>query len=65
MSTLFRVTSFQYDGKIVTIDQISFVGPDLSANHPNSLNVPNMQVVSPSSLVNYMATCSMSAPTDE
>jgi hypothetical protein len=28
VSTLFRVISFPYNGKIVTIDQISFIGPD-------------------------------------
>lgn len=47
VSTLFRVMSFSHDGKIVTIDQLSFVGPNLIANHPASLNVRNMQVVSP------------------
>ena len=28
VSTLFRVISFPHDGRIVTIDQISFIGPD-------------------------------------
>ena len=28
VSTLFRVMHFPHDGKIVTIDQISFVTPD-------------------------------------
>jgi hypothetical protein len=28
VSTLFRVISFPHDGRIVTIDQLSFIGPD-------------------------------------
>jgi hypothetical protein len=37
MSTLFRVIYFPHDGRIVTIDQLSFVGPDLTIN---SMNLP-------------------------
>jgi hypothetical protein len=38
MSTLFRVISFPHDGRIVTIDQLLFVGPDLTINSMTSLN---------------------------
>jgi hypothetical protein len=38
VSTLFFVISFPHDGIIVTIDQLSFVGPDLITNPINSLN---------------------------
>ena len=52
VSTLFRVMYFPHDGKIVTIDQLSFVKPDhcMNPSHQNSLNVPHVLVVpSPSS----------------
>lgn len=65
MSTLFQVIFFLHDGKIVTIDQLSFLGPELTSNHPNSLNVPNMQMVSSSPQVNYVETCPMPNPIDE
>jgi hypothetical protein len=38
VSTLFHVISFPNNGRIVTIDQISFVGPDLTINSMISLN---------------------------
>jgi hypothetical protein len=56
MSTLFRAICFPYNGKIVTIDQLSFVGPHLTANHLPSLNGPYVQVVSPPPQFNYVAT---------
>ena len=48
---------FTHDGIIVIIDQISFVCLDhcMTANHLNSLNVPYIQVVSPTPEVNYVA----------
>ena len=52
VSTLFRVIHFPHDGKIVTIDQLSFVKPDhhITPSHKNSLNVPYVLVIpSPSS----------------
>ena len=52
VSTLFRVMHFPHDGKIVTIDQLSFVKADhhMTPSHQNSLNVPHVLVVpSPSS----------------
>ena len=47
MSTLFCVIYFPLDGRIVTIDQLSFVGPDLITNLMNSLNGSRIQMVSP------------------
>ena len=52
VSTLFRVMHFPHDGKIVTINQLSFVTPDhciIPSNH-TSLNVLHVLVIpSPSS----------------
>ena len=44
VSTLFQVIYFPNDGKIVIIDQPSFVKPDhrMTANHQTSLNVPHV-----------------------
>jgi hypothetical protein len=47
VSTLFRVIYFPRDGRIVTIDQLSFIGPDLTMNSMTSLNGSYMQTVSP------------------
>ena len=52
VSTLFQVMHFSHDGKIVTIDNFSFVIPDyhVTLSHQNSLNVPHVLMVpSPSS----------------
>jgi hypothetical protein len=38
VSTLFHVIYFPHDGRIVTIDQLSFIGPDLTINPMTSLN---------------------------
>jgi hypothetical protein len=35
VSTLFRVMHFPHNGNIVTIDQLSFVSPDLTIDHLN------------------------------
>jgi hypothetical protein len=43
VSTLFRVIYFPHDGRVVTIDQLSFIGPDWMT----SLNGSYMQTVSP------------------
>ena len=47
MSTLFRVMYFPHDGKIVTVDQLSFVKPDhrMTPSHQTSLNVLHVLVV--------------------
>jgi hypothetical protein len=52
VSTLFRVISFPHDGRIVTIDQLSFISPEWVT----SLSGSYMQTVSPPSHVNYVAS---------
>jgi hypothetical protein len=47
VSTLFHVIYFPHDGRMVTIDQLSFVVPDLTINPMTSLNRSYMQSVSP------------------
>jgi hypothetical protein len=54
MSTLFHVISFLQDGRMVTIDQLSFVGPDLTINPITSLTGSYMQSESPLPMVNYV-----------
>jgi hypothetical protein len=46
VSTVFHVIYFPHDGRMVMIDQISFVGPDLTLNPMTSLNGSYMQSVS-------------------
>jgi hypothetical protein len=65
MSTLFRVIYFPHDGRVVTIDQLSFVVPDLTINSMTSLNVSYMQMVSPPPQVNYVALYPMPLIVDE
>jgi hypothetical protein len=65
VSTLFRVIYFPHDGRIVTIDQLSFVGPDLTINSMTSLNGSYMQMVSPPPQVNYVALSPMPSAVDE
>jgi hypothetical protein len=38
VSTIFPMISFPHDGRMVDIDQISFIGPNLTINPMNSLN---------------------------
>jgi len=47
ISSLFHVMCFSHEGRIVTIDQLLFVGPNLTPNQPCSVNGPYVQVVSP------------------
>jgi hypothetical protein len=65
MSTLFRVISFPHDGTIVNIDQLSFVGPDLTINSMTSLNGSYMQMISPSPQVNYVVLYPMTSAANE
>jgi len=65
MSTRFRVIYFPHDGRIVTIDQLSFVGPDLTIKSMTSLNGSYMQMVSPSPQVNYAALYPMPLAANE
>jgi hypothetical protein len=60
VSTLFRVISFPHDGIIVTIDQLSFIGPDWVT----SLSGSYMQTISPSPHVNYVALSPMTSTFD-
>jgi hypothetical protein len=66
MSTLFHVISFPHDGRMVTLDQLSFASPSLTINSMNSLNSPYMQtVVSPLPQVNYVALSPMLPVADD
>jgi hypothetical protein len=60
VSTLFHVISFPHDGRIVTIDQLSFIGPDWVT----SLSGSYMQTVSPPPHVNYVALSPMTSTSD-
>ena len=50
---------------MVTIDQLSFVGPDLTINSKNSLNGSYMQTVSPLPQVNYVVLSPMPSISDD
>jgi hypothetical protein len=65
VSTLFQAMCFVHNGNIVTIDQLSFVGPDLITNHLNSLNVLYMKVTSLPPQVNYVVSCTMPSATNK
>jgi hypothetical protein len=61
VSTLFRVISFPHDGRVVTVDQLSFIEPAWIA----SLNGSCMQTVSPPPQVNYVALSPMVSTSDD
>jgi hypothetical protein len=61
VSTLFCVISFPHDGRIVTIDQLSFIVPDWIT----SISGSHMQTVSPLPEVNYVALSPMPSTTDD
>jgi hypothetical protein len=61
VSTLFRVISFPHDGRVVTVDQLSFIDPAWIA----SLNGSYMQTVSPLPQVNYVALSPMASTSDD
>jgi hypothetical protein len=65
VSTLFHVISFSHDGRMVTIDQLSCVGPDLITNSMTSLNWSYMQSISPLPQVNYVALSPMTSTFDD
>jgi len=65
VSTLFRVIYFLHDGRMVTIDQLSFVGPNLTINPMTSLTGSYMQSVSPLPQVNYVALFPMPSISDD
>jgi hypothetical protein len=60
VSTLFRVISFPHNGRIVTIDQLSFISPDWVT----SLSGSYMQTISPPPHVNYVALSPMISNSD-
>jgi hypothetical protein len=64
MSTLFRVMNLSHNQNIMTIHHFSFVGPDLTVEHPTPLNAPSIQVVSPPPHVTYVALCPMPSITN-
>jgi hypothetical protein len=64
VSIIFRVISFPHDGRVVSIDQLSFVGPDLIINLTTSLNGYYMQTISPPPQVNYVVLSLMLSATD-
>jgi hypothetical protein len=57
VSTLFHVISFPHDGRIVTVDQLSFIDPHWIA----SLNGSYMQTISSPPQVNYVALSPMAS----
>jgi hypothetical protein len=59
------VMCFPHNGHIVTIDQLSFIGPHMMVNHPSSLDGPYMLASSTLSRVNYVATCPMHSTSNE
>jgi hypothetical protein len=61
VSTLFCVISFPHDGRVVTVDQLSFIDPAWIA----SLNGSYMQTVSPPPQVNYVALSPMDSTSDD
>ena len=65
VSTLFQVMCFPHEGRIVTIDQISFPSPNMNSSQPSSLNGPFFPMVYSPPRVNYVATCSMPTSTND
>jgi hypothetical protein len=65
VSTLFQIMHFPHNGNIVTIDQISFVSPNMTIDHWTSLNVPYMKVISFPPQVNYVVSCPMPSTANE
>jgi hypothetical protein len=61
VSTLFRVISFPHNGRVVTVDQLSFIDPAWIA----SLNGSCMQTISPPPQVNYVALSPMASNSDD
>jgi hypothetical protein len=64
VSTLFHVISFPHDGRMVTIDQLLFVGPDLTIKSMTYLNGSYMQTISPPPQVNYVELSPMPSTSD-
>ena len=65
VSTLFRVICFSHEGIIVTVDQLSFLRPNMASSQPSYLSGPFVPMVSSSPRVNYVANCSIPTSTDD
>jgi hypothetical protein len=65
VSTFFHVIYFPHNGRIVVIDQLSCVGPNLITNPMRSLNGSYMHTLSPPPQVNYVALSPMPSAIDE
>ena len=65
VSSLFRVVYFPHDERIVTIDQLSFIGHQVPPLQPSSPIGSCLKVVSSPPQVNYMATLFVSAYADD
>jgi hypothetical protein len=61
VSTFFHVISFPHDGRVVTIDQLSFIDPTCIT----SINGSYMQTVSPPPQVNYVVLSPMDSTSDD
>ena len=65
VSTLFQVMCFPHEGRILTVDQLSFPSPNMASSQPSSLNGPFVPMVSSPPWANYVATYSMPTSTDD
>ena len=65
VSSLFHVDCFPHKGRIVTIDQLSFIGPQMPPLQPYSPIGYCFQVVPSPPQVNYVGTCSIPMSTDD
>ena len=65
VSSLFRVICFPHEGRIVTIDQLSFFSPDVATSPPSSLPGFYPPVVSAPPQVNYVATYPLPVLSDD
>jgi hypothetical protein len=61
VSTLFHVIYFPHNGRIVTIDQLSFIGPD----RVTSLTGSYMETLSPLPHVNYVVLSPMTSTSND
>jgi len=65
VSSLFRVACFPHNGRMVTIDQLPFFSPPLPPTQLSSPLGSYLQAVPSLRQVNYVATRSVSASTDD
>jgi len=65
VSTLFRVICFPHEGRIFTVDQLSFPGPNMASSQPSSLHGAFEPMGSSLPCVNYVETCSIPTSTND